>query len=292
MTTISTESAPRTMMLADLDGVLRDLLDGELAASGLHGVAITFEAPSRDRTAEWQSPAINVFLYDLREASDLKDRSWQDAKVDGQGVLVRPPLRLDCTYAITAWTQNALDEHRLLSQVVAVLCAHPQLPVELLPPSLLVGDPPHPLPTRVAHVRDDGRAEFWTAVGGQYKVSLELTVTILCDPGVVVARGPAVTTEVLTTSTVAQAGGGPSDAAFAAGGEVRDPGGSPLAGVAITIPALGLASVTASDGTFVLRTLPAGEHTVQARGAAGQVVTGTMTVPGERPLVLVLPTAG
>jgi Pvc16 N-terminal domain len=185
-------AAAGTMILADLDEVLRELLERELASRGLLGVHITFEAPSRDRTAQWPSPAIDLFLYDLREAPGARDRSWHPAKVDGQAVLVRAPLRLACTYAITAWAPSALDEHRLLSQVIAVLCSYPQLPVELLPASLLVGDPPQALATEVAHVRDDARAEFWTAMGGQYKVSLEYTITVLCDPSLSTPRGPVV----------------------------------------------------------------------------------------------------
>lgn len=185
-------AAAGTMILADLDEVLRQLLERELAARGLQGVSITFEAPSRDRTAQWPSPAIDLFLYDLREASGVRDRSWHQAKVDGKAVLVRAPLRLACTYAITAWAPTALDEHRLLSQVIAILCAYPQIPVELLPASLLVGDLPQPLAAEVAHVRDEARAEFWTAMGGQYKVSLEYTITVLCDPNLSAPRGPLV----------------------------------------------------------------------------------------------------
>lgn len=186
------DAAAGTMILADLDEVLRELLERELVARGLLGVTITFEAPSRDRAAQWPSPAIDLFLYDLREAPEGRDRSVHPAKVDGRAMLVRAPLRLACTYAITAWAPTALDEHRLLSQVIAVLCAYPRLPVELLPASLQVGDPPQPLLAEVAHVRDEARAEFWTAMGGQYKVSLEYTVTVLCDPHLLAPRGPDV----------------------------------------------------------------------------------------------------
>lgn len=189
--------AAGTMILADLDEVLRELLERDLAARGVSGVTITFDAPSRERTAQWPSPAIDLFLYDLREAPGTRDRSWHPTSADGRAMLVRAPLRLACTYAITAWAPTVLDEHRLLSQVVAILCAHPQLPVQLLPASLVVGDPPHPLLTELGHVRDEARAEFWSAMGGQYKVSLEYTVTVLCDPDLSAPRGPAVQTEVI-----------------------------------------------------------------------------------------------
>lgn len=207
-------TAAATMMLADLDEVLRELLDRELAARGLGGVAITFDAPSRDRTAQWPSPALDLFLYDLREAPGVRDRTWRQTSVDGRAVLRRAPLRLACTYAISAWAQTVLDEHRLLSQVVSILCAHPQLPVELLPASLRVGDPPHPLSAQLANPREEVRADFWTALGNQYKLSLAYTVTVLCDPGVSVQRGPAVTSEVVSLQA-----GAAHDAVHVAGQE-------------------------------------------------------------------------
>lgn len=278
-----TSAAAATMMLADLDEVLRELLERELAARGLTGVTITFDAPARERTAQWPSPALDLFLYDLREAPGVRDRSWQQASVDGRAVLARAPLRLACTYAISAWAQTVLDEHRLLSQVVSILCAHPQLPVELLPASLLVGDPPHPLSAQLAHTREEARADFWTALGNQYKLSLEYTVTVLCDPGVSVARGPAVASEAVALQTAAAV----RDAAFAVGGEVRDERGQALAGVAVSVPALGLACVTDERGRFVLRTVPAGTHPVQAR-AGDRLARGELTVPGGG-IVLTLP---
>jgi uncharacterized protein DUF4255/carboxypeptidase family protein len=286
------DAATATMMLADLDEVLRELLERELQASGLKGVTITFDAPSRDRTAQWPSPAIDLFLYDIREASTLRDRSWQPAAIDGEAMLLRPPIRLACTYAITAWTQTTLDEHRLLSQVIAILCRHPGLPVDLLPASLLVGDPPAPLLAEVAHSKDEARAEFWTAVGGQYKVSLEYTVTVLCDPRVSATRGPPVKTEVVTVVTASEVerADGPRASGFTAGGEVRDDQGNSLDDVAVSIPALGLVNVTDDEGRFALRPVPPGTHAVQARGSGGKLASGEVTVPGDG-LVLTLGTS-
>jgi hypothetical protein len=272
-----TNAPASTMMLADLDEVLRELLGRELAARGLMGVTITFDAPSRDRTAQWPSPALDLFLYDLREAPGVRDRSWHSANVDGSALLVRAPLRLACTYAITAWAQTTLDEHRLLSQAIAILCAYQQLPVELLPASLLVGDPAQPLIAQMGHIGDEARTDFWTTMGSPYKVSLEYTVTLLCDPGVSVERGPAVRTEVITAR--GRSGAGEPDSSFTVGGEVRDDRGQGLGQIAVSVPALGLACVSDADGRFVLRAVPAGTHAIQAR-AAGVLASAELTVPG------------
>jgi hypothetical protein len=269
-------AAAGTMILADLDEVLRELLERELAARGLVGVTVTFDAPSRERTAQWPSPAVDLFLYDLREAPGVRDRSWHPANVDGRAMLQRAPLRLACTYAITAWAPTVLDEHRLLSQVIAILCAYPQLPIELLPASLLVGEPPQPLVAEVADVSDDARAEFWTAMGAQYKVSLQYRVTVLCDPRLSAPRGPAVRTEAMST----QAGldGGARESSFSVAGQVNDERGRGLEGVAVSVPALGLACVSGEGGRFVLTAMPAGTHAVQAR-AGGETASAELTVP-------------
>jgi hypothetical protein len=280
-----TNAAAGTMILADLDEALRELLERELAARGLLGVAVTFEAPSRERTAQWPSPAIDLFLYDLREAPGRRDRSPHPTNADGRAMLARAPLRLACTYAITAWAPTALDEHRLLSQVIGILCSYPLLPVELLPASLLVGDPPQPLIAEVAHVRDEARAEFWTAMGVQYKVSLEYTVTVLCDPSLSTPRGPAVQTEAISTQM--RPDGGVRESSFTVAGQVIGEAGQGLPDVAVSVPALGVACVSGSDGHFLLRALPAGMHTIQAR-ANGHLASAQLTVPGDA-AVLALP---
>ncbi len=183
---MNTVAIASSAVLADLDETLRRLLRSELSAAGIGEVTITFEAPSRERTATWPSPALNLFLYDVREAT-IRDRSWHR---DPAGHDVQGPLRLACTFAITAWTQAVEDEHRLLSQVLAVLLAYPELPPDVLEPGLLVGAPPASLPARVAQPKEDGRADFWTAIGSPYKVSLEYMVTVFCAVGLQRPRAP------------------------------------------------------------------------------------------------------
>ncbi len=280
-----TDATAGTMFLADLDEALRELLERELVARGLLGVAVTFEAPSRERTAQWPSPAIDLFLYDLREAPGRRDRAPHPTSTEGRAMLARAPLRLACTYAITAWAPTVLDEHRLLSQVIGILGSCPLLPVELLPASLLVGDPPQPLIAEVAHIRDEARAEFWTAMGVQYKVSLEYTVTVLCDPSLSTPRGPAVQSEAIWTQMRPEGGG--RESSFTVSGQVIGEAGQGLEDVAVSVPALGVACVSGGDGHFLLRALPAGTYILQAR-ANGHLASTQMTVPGDA-VVLALP---
>ena len=242
------------------------------------GVEITFDAPTRERAAAWRLPAVNLFLYDLREAASPRDRGWHPHDNNGgPATLERSPLRLACTFAITAWTQDVIDEHQLLSQVLSVLLAYPVLPGEMLPPSLRIGSPPIGLGTRVAHPKEEGRADFWSAIGSPYKVSLEYMVTILCVAGQSLARGERVSAAAVS-----------SDRLHAQGGRVIDAGGRAAPGVWVVLPQAGPWTTSGAEGHFVFDAVPAGEHAVLARGADGAEASATMTVPGP-PALLQLP---
>jgi hypothetical protein len=183
---------PQNTMLADMDEALRQLLLKELARQRFDGAAVSFEAPTGQWAAGLSAPTVNVFLYDLREAREQPGDTWRELRRNGAARLERPPLRLDCTYAITAWARAVEDEHRLLSQVLAILLAYQRLPPDLLGERLAPPGHDRPILGRVGQPKGDGKAEFWSAIGGQYKVSLDYVVTLPCDPGVTFSRGPEV----------------------------------------------------------------------------------------------------
>src|SRR3954452_18547049 len=102
-------------MLADLDETLRGLLRSELERHGFEGVDIAFDAPAREWSGQLSKPTINVFLYDLREAESLRTSEWTGMKpTGGRTSGAGPPMVMECSYAVTAWTQAVEDEHRLL----------------------------------------------------------------------------------------------------------------------------------------------------------------------------------
>src|SRR5215211_8941328 len=119
-------------MLADLDETLRGLLKDELDRHGFEGVDIAFDAPAREWSGQLSKPCVNLFLYDLREAETMRTSEWSRIQKDGRTYEGRPPMIMECSYAVTAWTQAVEDEHRLLSQVLGVLFAFPQLPADAL----------------------------------------------------------------------------------------------------------------------------------------------------------------
>src|SRR2546421_562049 len=112
---------PLNTMLADLDETLRAMLKRELGTHGFDGVEIAFDAPDKEWSAQLSTPTVSLFLYDLREAQDVRPIEWREVQTNGMTQDVRPPLRIDASFAVTAWTREVQDEHRLLSQVRAIL---------------------------------------------------------------------------------------------------------------------------------------------------------------------------
>jgi hypothetical protein len=273
-------SVPLNTMLADLDESLRALIRRELERHDFDGVAIAFEAPSRDWSAALSGPTVNLFLYDIQEAVELRDREWQDDRGNGGVRMLRPPLRLDCSYAVTGWTRAVEDEHRLLSQVLAILYAYEHLPVGDLVGSL--GDPVaqrFPLVTRIGRVKTDGQADFWNAVGGAYKVSLDYVVTLACEPGVTSSRGPEVRTQTLHTRH-RNARELAVEEFHRIGGRVTNPAGDPAENAWVALVETGTWTTTNAEGRFFFNRIRAGRHRFRARGTDGSEGTGEVAVPG------------
>jgi hypothetical protein len=275
-----TVSPPLNTMLADVDESLRALLKRDLARHGFDGVEIVFDAPTKEWAASLSSPTVNLFLYDVREATGKRLHEWQEQRGNGQAQATRPPLRVDASYAVTAWTRAVEDEHRLLSQVLGVLYAYPELPEDVLAGALANGSQPYPLETRVIQERSDDKADFWTSIGGQYKASLDYGVLVSCDAGTVVERGP----EVRTQTVQVRDRSGPRsrmEEFHRIGGIVRDTDGDPVANAWVALPELGLWSASGPDGRFRFDRIQPGKYRCVARTADGGESSGDIDVPGQ-----------
>ena len=269
----ATVSVPLNTMLADLDAALRRLLESELAAHGFDGARVSFEAPTNQWAAGLTAPTVDVFLYDLREAADMAVGGWNEHRGNGPVRMERPALRLECSYAVTAWTREAEDEHRLLSQTLAVLLAHTRLPDRFLDERLAAEGP---VTSRIGQPKGDRKAEFWTAVGGRYRVSLDYVVTIAIAPGVVVERGP----EVRTHTVRVKAGERSPFERHRCGGSVRSADGRPVAGAWLLLPAVGAWASSGHDGRFAFDGVPAGTYRCECRAPDGGVAAADLVVPG------------
>jgi hypothetical protein len=273
-----TVQVPLNTMLADLDETLRSLLRSELEVHGFEGVDIAFDAPSREWSGQLSKPAVNVFLYDLREAETLRSSEWSRVQRDGRVFEGRPPMVMEASYAVTAWTQAVEDEHRLLSQVLAIFFAYPEIPQDMLNGRLANGSQAWPIKARIGQGKGE-KSDFWSAVGGQYKVSLDYVVRLSVESGAALERGPEVRTQTIRTRMT----DAPPRAVLElhrTSGRIHDTQGEPLANVWVTLPDVGSWTASAADGRFRFDRLPPGRHRLIARTADGREADSHIEVPG------------
>src|ERR687894_1063580 len=228
-----TVEVPLNTMLADLDETLRGMLKSELERHGFEGIEIAFDAPTREWSGQLSAPAVNLFLYDMRESEDDRPSGWTKQRIRDEFVEGPPPLVMEVSYSITAWAQAVEDEHRLLSQVLAVLSAYPHLPEDALNGRLRNGSQSMAIKTKVGQAKGD-KADFWTAVGGQYKVSLDYVVRLTVESGVR-RKVPQVRTQTVRTRLL----DAPPRAMVEmhrSGGTVADGDGEPLRDVWLALP--------------------------------------------------------
>jgi hypothetical protein len=175
-------------MINELDNVLRNLLEDALS-SKRDKVDITFDQPK----------TLNLFLHDIRENKTLRQHDWEITRNGNGGYnRQRKPIRLDLHYMITAWANDPLDEHRLLTRTLLALVRYPVLPppeneqlaqdrviwrelAEQRPE--IMSDPPFPI--RLVVAQNDGPPnlpDLWSALDNELRPAIDCLVTIALNP--------------------------------------------------------------------------------------------------------------
>ena len=119
-------------MLDDLDRTLEVLLQKRLPKKFAE-LPISFAPPGDHFPPSGVTlPALGLFLYDVRANSDLKSNDWAIDRRPAGVTRRPPPVRVDCSYLITAWVPEAADaavtEHGILGEVLRVLVRYPTIP--------------------------------------------------------------------------------------------------------------------------------------------------------------------
>lgn len=269
-------------MIRDLSLALRAMLTQPGLPTDLAAAQIAFDRPGE--TFNPGQSTVDLFLYDIRENFDLRNPEPTIEQVNGHAVRRAPPMRVACTYLVTAWpvggSELPLQEHQLLGQTLQVFARYPTIPEGFLKGSSLDRQlPPLPLVTS----RHDGLrepAEFWSALGGRLRPSLSVTVTIGLE--VFAADMPM---SLVATSEIRMGGveerllpGGGSR--YRIGGRVLAPDGATVAGAEVSLVEAGLATASDADGRYIIGPVAPGSHTLHAQfGAAA----GTVTIAVPRP---------
>lgn len=165
-------------MISEIDDALRSLIRAEVLSGG-SDVSIAFDCPDSEWSSQQNSPAFNLYLYDVSENLVRREVAYEPVRDETGRVIDRrpPPRRFDLSYLVSAWTQRVEDEHRLMDEMLVCLLSHEYLPTEHLPDELAE----QPLPVRLVAGRprpESRRAtEVWNALGGTLKPSIDLVIT-------------------------------------------------------------------------------------------------------------------
>ncbi len=282
----TTINVPPNTMIADLDAGLRDLLLAQLRRHGFDDIDVAFDTPTTEWASQLTRPTVNLFLCDLRKSTRPGQSAPEGGRAAGRANERPPAMRVDCIFAITAWSKAIADEHRLLSQVLGVLYAFPILDGHL-GGRLNDGAQRFEILASVGEQRPEQRADFWRSVGGVYKPALDYVVTLSVESGHVVERGPDVRATTIRTGLADRPRGAMEELTHI-GGVVRDEDGGPVADAWVVAPALARMATSGADGHFRLARIPPGTHEVRVRDRDGREAVVELAVPGV-PLDVVLP---
>jgi hypothetical protein len=271
-------------MIRDLSETLRAILQDPSMPPELAAADVVF-----DRPTDPFNPAkttINLFLYDIRENTELRSNEYVVDRRNHQAITHPAPLRLNCSYLVTAWpiggADPALQEHRLLTQVLRAFGQFAVIPDRFLRGSLVAQDPPLPMialhPDALKNL-----SEFWTSVGNKLRASLTLTVTISVPLFADVAEF------VVTTrrTDVTPADSGAPDIWVQVGGRVLDLTANGIGGAVVdvldaTLQETGLRDTSDADGRFSFLRVPAGTQNLRAVAPGFQAKTQPLVVPGRQ----------
>jgi hypothetical protein len=182
-------------VINEVDEVLRRLLSQSALPAGAGEVV--FEAPTRDWAARRTGPTLNAYLYELQEDVVRRERGAFAVRDEAGRVVGRrqPPRWFRLTYLVTAWTSRPEDEHRLLSAVLLGLLPHEILPADGALAELGVG---LPLTVGVPPEQSRSIADIWSALGGELKPSLDVTVHVPFPVSPEYPAGPPVTEPLIS----------------------------------------------------------------------------------------------
>jgi hypothetical protein len=182
-------------VLHELDNALRALLEREVGGDA--EVEVEFDAPTKDWATRRNRPTIDIYLYDIRQEVSRSQFGQVSVRDEDGNISQRRPIPkfFRLAYLVTAWTQRPEDEHRLLSALLATFLRHETVPAELLNGSLSELGISIPMAVALPTPQDRSLSDVWTALGGELKPSLDLSIIAPLLPERFEDAGPPVTDE-------------------------------------------------------------------------------------------------
>jgi hypothetical protein len=170
---------------------------------GNAAVTVTFDPPARPWIQALKTPAVNFFLFDVRENTHRRDVMYEQVRDEGGKVVGhRPPaLQYDLHYTVTVWGAPIATEHQILALVLRCFGALPTIPRALLPAAL--AQAPHEVHLTTAAGTKRG---MFLNLAGEVKAGFELTATVAMPVPDIPAAGPVQQAQVTVAPKPAAAG--------------------------------------------------------------------------------------
>jgi hypothetical protein len=262
-------------MFSDVDETLRERLTADMPIQGAE-IDVDFDRPTREWSSRLSKPTLNLFLFDVRERAEFRDQIRRPVLIqDGNATMARPPLRLDLSYVITAWTKEPGDEHRILARALAAMYRASELVPAVLHGALAEGS--LPLLTRVMNPDHLAKpADLWGVLDNDLHASLTWVVTAPLSVWTP-ETGPMVRTRELRFTQTGHEG---IESFTQIAGIVHRRGDSSTTVGGVTVSVLGTTfqATTAEDGRFKFEGIQPGEYRVRVDGPE-EASERTFTVP-------------
>ncbi|MGW2724063.1 Pvc16 family protein [Streptomyces sp. NPDC001492] len=259
-------------MFDDLDASLAAVLADAGAPAEVRTADVSFAVPDKDFTPG--QVTLNLFLHEVQENRALRDDTPLRRPLPGGAwESRRPPLRMDCTYLITAWSamtggHRVTEEHRLLGRSLLWLSRFAVVPDSFLRGALKNPPQPYPLATSIAQTREGpSLGEFWSALGVAPRPAYTLTATIALQPFTETETFPAVEAVELRTGLL-------NDPQLR--GRVLDPTLAAVPGASVRLVEASRTVTSGSAGGFGFTDVPFGTYTLTVRSAGRPDVTSTV----------------
>lgn len=266
-------------MFSDLDETIRQILIRHVPLDPGE-VEISFDTPDREWSGRLSRPAVNCFLYDVRENLRLRNLGWDVRRDSANNTATRQRtvLRIDATYQITTWARAREDEHLLLWRILATLARFTSLPAELLQGDLI--HQPIPIPTSIAQPDQmpANYADLWQALDNKIRPVLTYVATLVLDPEIAVTRPLTLKAPSIAVNNHDR---DELEAARLVQGRIRDQQDQSRAivGALVLLQETGDRVLTDEDGRFAFSNVPRGPATLIVRAAGRPEVSRAITVP-------------
>ena len=281
-------------MIDELSKTLKAILDDAQLPSFVKDADVTFERPGDAYAPSVRT--INLFLFDIRENSELRSNESRVSFENGNAKITPPPLRFSCSYLVSVWIESTLsgeqavlEQQRLLGAVLRIFASMPvidgkyltgELKDSLYPVSLLTG--------QADMVRSP--SEFWTAIGGKLRPSFIVTANISMDQNIEPVEEYLVSSRQVTLGEklpdeTALADNELSETFSEAGGVVTDKKtGKAIESVELTLAPSGKLATTDRFGRYWFTGLQKGSYAVRVvKEGYKEISAFALTVPGSSP---------